>query len=203
MSPFIAPRSPRSTPNCRAAPSPRIEAEAAKAEAGRRLLAVAPAEAGAVDSPVARGLAIAFATCSVPLIALGIYARIGSPHLADKPVEAMRNVAPAQTGLTDAVSQDTKLSRRAQGQQPRSRIDHFSAYLQMGRFDDAVKSSRKAIEILGKSPDRLATYAEALSYANDGVVSPEAVDQLERALAPRRKEPAGALFPRPRRRPTR
>jgi cytochrome c-type biogenesis protein CcmH len=158
------------------------QAEAAKAEAGRRLLAVAPAEAAAIDSPVARARAVALATFCVPLIALGIYARIGSPQLADMPPEATRNAAPEQTGLAGAVG---KMESYLDAHKDDGRALELMtpAYLQMGRFDDAVKSSRRAIEILGESPDRLATYAEALSYANDGIVSPEAVDQLERALA--------------------
>jgi cytochrome c-type biogenesis protein CcmH len=55
-------------------------------------------------------------------------------------------------------------------------------YLRLGRYDDAVSTRKKAMEILGETPDRLVKYAEALSYANDGEVSPEAVDQLEHAL---------------------
>ena len=60
-------------------------------------------------------------------------------------------------------------------------------YLAAGRYDDAVRTSKAAIDVLGELPERLVKYAEALSYANDGEFSPQAVTQLERAskLAPK------------------
>jgi len=55
-------------------------------------------------------------------------------------------------------------------------------YLRMGRYDDAVSARQQALKLLGPTPERYVRYAEALSYAADGVVSPEAEFQIDRAL---------------------
>ena len=55
-------------------------------------------------------------------------------------------------------------------------------YLQMGRYDDAVRARGLALKFLGPTPERYVRYAEALSYAADGVVSPEAEIQIDQAL---------------------
>jgi cytochrome c-type biogenesis protein CcmH len=55
-------------------------------------------------------------------------------------------------------------------------------YLRMGRFDDAVRARGLALKLLGPTPERYVRYAEALSYAADGLVSPEAEIQIDQAL---------------------
>ena len=47
-------------------------------------------------------------------------------------------------------------------------------YLRMGRYDDAVHARAQAITLLGDTAERRVRYAEALAYAADGVVTPEA-----------------------------
>ncbi len=56
-------------------------------------------------------------------------------------------------------------------------------YLRVGRFADAASAREKAIELLGATPERYVRYAEALAYASDGVVTPEAEAQIDKALA--------------------
>lgn len=160
------------------------QAAAAKALAARRLLAAAPKEVSAGESPVARKIAAILVTLAAPAIALGLYARIGHPNLPDQPLQARTSAAPApaQQNFADAVAK-MEAFIAAHPEDGRALELMTPVYLQAGRFDDAVNAARKAIELLGETPDRLVKYAEALSYANDGVVSPEAVDQLEHALA--------------------
>ncbi len=69
------------------------EAEAAKALAGRRLLAAAQDETAPGDAPRARRFAILLIVLGAPLIALGLYARVGRPNLPDMPI-ASRAIAP-------------------------------------------------------------------------------------------------------------
>lgn len=158
------------------------DADSAKALAARRLLATAPAEVAAASSPVVRKIAALLVTLTIPAIALGLYAKIGRPNLPDMPLQA-RTSAPAAQPDLPAVVGKMEAYLAAQPTDGHALELMAPAYLRMGRYDDAVNAIKKAIDILGATPDRLVSYAEALSYANDGVVSPDAVDQLEHALA--------------------
>jgi len=119
---------------------------------------------------------------TVPAIALGLYAKIGRPNLPDMPLQARTSAPAAQPDLSAVVGK-MEAYIAAQPTDGHALELMAPAYLRMGRYDDAVNAIKKAIDILGETPDRLVSYAEALSYANDGMVSPDAVDQLEHALA--------------------
>jgi cytochrome c-type biogenesis protein CcmH len=54
-------------------------------------------------------------------------------------------------------------------------------YLQTGRFDDAVKARRHALEIIGPDAARLGDLGEAMVLAANGVVTAEARSLFERA----------------------
>ena len=56
-------------------------------------------------------------------------------------------------------------------------------YLRLGRFDDAVRARRNALEIFGPDPARLGDLGEAIVLASNGVVTPEARSLFERANA--------------------
>ena len=56
-------------------------------------------------------------------------------------------------------------------------------YLQLGRFDDAVKAWRNVIRINGETAERMARLGEALTAAAKGQVTPEAKAAFERAVA--------------------
>jgi cytochrome c-type biogenesis protein CcmH len=157
------------------------QAEAAKAQAARRLLAAAPEEVAAADSPVARKIAAALALIAAPAIALGLYAKIGHPDLPDLPLQARLSAPPAQQDFAALVA---KMEAHIAAHPDDGRALELMApvYLRMGRYDDAVNARRKAIALLGETPERLVKYAEALTYANDGAMPPEAVTQLRRAL---------------------
>ena len=56
-------------------------------------------------------------------------------------------------------------------------------YLRIGRFDDAVRARRNALEIFGPDAARLGDLGEAIVLASNGVVTPEAKSLFERANA--------------------
>ena len=156
------------------------EAEAAIAQAGRRLLAAAQEETALGDAPRARKIAILLIVLGAPLITLGLYARVGRPNLPDMPI-ASRAAAPQPPETRKSLAElEADLAAHPKDGKALEQITPL--YLEAGRYDDAVRTSEAAIDSLGKSPERLVKYAEALSYANDGEFSPEAVTQLERAL---------------------
>ncbi len=159
----------------------RDQAQAAKALAGRRLLAVAPEEAAAGSSARARKIAAAIALVAIPALALGLYDKIGHPDLPDMPLEARMAAPPTQQDFAAVVAR-MEAHIKAHPDDARALELMAPVYLRMGRFDDAVNARRKIIELRGETPQRLVEYAEALAYANDGTIPPEAETQLQRAL---------------------
>lgn len=158
------------------------QAETARALAARRLLSVAGETMRAPEETArAPWLAALLIAIGAPALALGLYAKTGHPNLPDQPLQVRLETPAASPDLSAAVG---KMEAFLKDHSDDGRAPELatSAYLEMGRYDDAVAAMRKSIALQGESPDRLVKYAEALSYANDGVVSPEAVDQLERAL---------------------
>ena len=55
-------------------------------------------------------------------------------------------------------------------------------YLRVGRFEDAVKARRNALQLNGANADREADLGEAVIYAGNGIVTGEAKAAFERAL---------------------
>ncbi len=162
-----------------------IEAEqgqAAKALAARRLLAAAPEEVAVTESRSARRIAAVLALVAVPAVALGLYMKVGHPELPDMPREARLAAEPAKMDIAAAVS---KIEAHLAANPDDGRAYEVVApvYLRMGRFDDAVHAREQALKLLGDSAARRVRYAEALAYAADGVVTPEAEEQIDRALA--------------------
>jgi cytochrome c-type biogenesis protein CcmH len=162
------------------------EAEAARAEAGRRLLrAAAEAEraAEAVGEPALRRrrVASAIALSAVPLLALATYGAYGSPRLPAQPLAARLDQDPARLDLAAAVSRvEAHLAQSPEDGRDWEVI--APVYLRAGRVDDAVKAYARAVQYLGESGPRLASLGEAMVIGGNGVVSAEARTVFERAL---------------------
>lgn len=162
------------------------EAEAAKAEAGRRLLRTT----GMTGDPYAalgepalrrRRAASTLALSMIPILALAIYGAYGSPHLLTHPPEAQAQAQSERLDLTAAIAQiETHLSQNPQDGRGWEVV--APVYIRLGRRDDAVKAYEAAVRYLGPDADRLANYGEAMVLAKDGVVSAEAQAVLEQAV---------------------
>ena len=157
------------------------QAESAKALAARRLLAAAPDEVAVGDTPRLRRIAAALALVLIPAVALGLYQKIGNPDLPDMPLAARLQSQPVTTDIAVAVA---KIEAHIDAHPDDGQAYEVVApvYLRMGRFDDAVRARGLALKLLGPTPERYVRYAEALSYAADGLVSPEAEIQIDQAL---------------------
>ncbi|TNC16001.1 c-type cytochrome biogenesis protein CcmI [Methylobacterium terricola] len=163
------------------------EAEAAKAEAARRLLRASrePGRGpGAVGEPALRRrrAASAFALSTVPLVALLVYGIYGSPDLPAQPqAERLAHARSAGNDLAAAVTQiEAHLAKAPED--GRGWAVLAPVYLRVGRVEDAIKAYENSLRILGDDATRLADYGEALVAAGDGVVSSKARDAFERAL---------------------
>jgi cytochrome c-type biogenesis protein CcmH len=164
------------------------EAEAARAEAGRRLLratGMRAEEAFAVGEPALRRrrAASTLALSIIPLLALATYEIYGSPQLLSQPPGA-RMQPPQQAGnmnLLGAVAEiEAHLAKNPQDGRGWEVI--APVYLRMGRIDDAVKAYEAAIRYQAPDAVRFANYGEALVLSKDGLISAEAQGAFEQAI---------------------
>jgi cytochrome c-type biogenesis protein CcmH len=163
-----------------------LEAEAARVEVSRRLIAAADdAEAEAAPKPGAtrrRRVAAVAALVIVPAIAAALYLALGSPQLPGQPLASRANTPPQDRSLEGLVTQvETHLARNPEDGRGWDVV--APVYLRLGRFDDAVKARRNALRLNGATADREADLAEALLAAANGVITDEAKAGFERALA--------------------
>lgn len=162
------------------------EAEAAKAEAGRRLLratAAADPDAAAVGEPALRrrravsGLALSL----VPILALGVYGLVGSPQIPAAPLSARLPGKADQIDLAEAIARiEAHLQKEPQDGRGWDVI--APVYVRLGRIEEGVRAYETALRLIGRDAARLTAYGEALVLANDGVVAKEAREAFEQAL---------------------
>jgi cytochrome c-type biogenesis protein CcmH len=162
------------------------EAEAARVEVSRRLIAAADAsETDAAPRPGTTGrrrVAAVAALIVVPAIAAALYLTLGSPQLPGQPLASRVNIAPQDRSLEGLVTQvETHLARNPDDGRGWEVI--APVYLRLGRFDDAVKARQNALRLNGATADREADLAEALLASQNGVITAEAKQGFERALA--------------------
>jgi len=160
------------------------EAEAARIEVSRRLLAAADAGQAAPSAPggtMRRRMASLAALIALPLIAAGLYLALGSPELPGQPL-ASRDITPLQERSLDRLVANVESHLEKNPEDGRGWEVVGPVYMRMGRFDDAVKARRNSLRLNGPSADREADLGESLLAEANGVVTAEAKAALERAL---------------------
>ena len=163
-----------------------VEAEAARLEVSRRLLAAADRhdafETLNNTSPWRRRAVALVALILIPAGVGGFYFTQGSPNLPGAPLSAQQNLLAEQRSIESLVAQvETHLERNPQDGRGWEVL--APVYSRLGRFDDAVKARRNALRLLGASPEREANLGEALVTAANGVVTTEAKEIFESATA--------------------
>jgi cytochrome c-type biogenesis protein CcmH len=160
------------------------EAEAARIEIGRRLLAVAdrPVAPPLPSSIAFRRVAAVIALVGLPLLALAVYLPLGSPRLPDFPLAERMRAPDATQPLENLVAQvEQHLEKNPNDGRGWSVL--APVLLRLGRYDDAVHAFRNSITYNGDSASRRADLGEAISAAAGGVVTSEAKGEFEHALA--------------------
>lgn len=178
------------------------EAEAARVEAGRRLIRAGERSRGAsaVGEPALRRRRAmsAIILSAVPLLAITAYGIAGSPGLPAQPLVARLRATPAaadSNGLDLAAGLARIEAHLAQNPEDGRGHDVIApVYLRIGRADDSVKAYRQALRLLGEAPARLGGYGEALIASAGGVVSAEARAAFERVLALDPADPRGRYY---------
>jgi cytochrome c-type biogenesis protein CcmH len=162
------------------------EAGAARIEVSRRLIAAGEAEAGVppINTQAAlwrRRAAAVVALLFVPLAAGTLYLWHGSPQLPGAPLAA-RTEAAHDSSITALIAKvEAHLERSpndARGWDVLAPV-----YLRLGRIDEAVKARRNALNFGGETAQRQADLGEALVAASNGIVTAEAKQAFDRAVA--------------------
>jgi len=163
------------------------EADAARVEVSRRLIAAADtaarrdAPAGAA-SPRRRRVVAASALVGMPVGAIAMYLAVGSPDLPGQPLAT--RVAQAHGGDQSIEALFARVEQHLQQNPNDGRGWEVIApiYMRLGRYDDAVKARRNALRLLGETAEREADLGEALVALENGVVTEEAKTAFDHAL---------------------
>ena len=166
----------------------KIEAQAARVEISRRLLAAADAtqKAPAVLSGTTalrhrRAVAIV-ALLLLPLGSAGLYLRLGSPGLASEPPAAQRDTSSNQQASIESMIAKVEAHLERNPRDGRGWEVLAPVYMQIGRYSDAVNAWRNTLQLLGEDADREANLGEALMAQANGIVTADAKAAFVRSV---------------------
>lgn len=162
------------------------EYRAARAEAARRLLAVAaPADIPAGD-PKKLGLIVLASALSAAALAMVIYSLVGSPGAPDRPyasrLKAWTEVDPATLGPAEAAAVLADMARR---QPNNGEVWSFLGRARAAAGDSfgAAQAFEKAVALRPNAAEDWSALGEVLTELNDGKLGPDAERAFRRALA--------------------
>jgi cytochrome c-type biogenesis protein CcmH len=159
------------------------DAASARAEIGRRMLALPPATAAPRASRASLAV-IAVAVLALPFAAWALYWQLGSPSLPDDPFASRRAQAQAADPHADMGKAVAQLALHLHDHPDdlagwvlmgRSEID-------LGRYHDAADAYRRAVELSNQRPDIVGDWGEALVLEAGGTVTAAARRDFEASL---------------------
>jgi cytochrome c-type biogenesis protein CcmH len=177
----------------------KTEAEAARVEVSRRLLAAA--DAPEATASIADEKSIAWRRRAVGLTALlllplgtaGLYLELGSPESATQPLVSQREKAPDQDSIESMVAKvEAHLKRKPDDGRAWEVL--APVYLRLGRYEDSVRAWQNALSILGENADREESLGESLVTVANGVVTTDAQAAFNRALTIDRNAVAARFY---------
>lgn len=183
------------------------EAEAARIEVSRRLIAAAEM-AGTITTArndaalrgrgrrsrkkpsrrveqkkPSRRLHLVVGALAVMVISVGafsVYLKLGSPNLPGQPVATRFAAAQRKDpAIEQLAALETRTSQTPDDGKAWETIAPI--YMQVGRYGDAVTARRNALRLLDKTAEREADLGEALVTAANGIVTDEAKEAFDRA----------------------
>jgi cytochrome c-type biogenesis protein CcmH len=149
------------------------EAQAARNEISRRLLQVAKPAAPAAGNRYAL-----LAVLLVPLIALPVYAKYGSPLLPDVPLQERLKGAIANQDFEALVATVEAHLAEAPNDVEGWKV-LAPAYKREKRWNDAAEAYANILRLAPPSSETITDFGEMLVFANEGMVT----DEAERAFA--------------------
>jgi len=169
------------------------EAELARAEVARRLIAAKKDETKGKADPAERRnrLAQAFVILLMPAVGLCLYLATGRPDLPAQPLAER---------LANPGNDISILIARAENHLARNPDDGAGwdllapIYYRSGRMEDSANAFSQAIRLLGPSTERLDGHAETLIALSSGIVTAEARKQLEQSLKLKADNPRAKYY---------
>ena len=163
------------------------EAEAAKVEVSRRLLAAADAAAAEKspddESSLWRRPATAIIGLALlPVGAIAFYLMLGSPDMPGAPLAGRLAAQQNESRSVEALLSQVEAHAERNPNDGRAWEVLAPVYMRIGRYDDAVNALRNSLRLNGSNAAREADLGEALVAAANGVVTVEAKAQFDRAL---------------------
>ncbi|MBY0382554.1 MAG: c-type cytochrome biogenesis protein CcmI [Xanthobacteraceae bacterium] len=161
------------------------EADAARIEIGRRLLAAADQESLQTSTSSAgyrRAISIV-ALVGLPLVALVLYARLGSPDLPDFPLAARTQPSSPEAASLERLIEKVQTILERNPADGRGWAVLAPVLFKVGRYDEAVQAYRKALAYDGENAARHSDLGEAVTAAANGVVTADAKTEFDRAIA--------------------
>jgi cytochrome c-type biogenesis protein CcmH len=171
------------------------EAQAARVEISRRLLAAADNQR---DPPIASSISLRrsaaiIALVGLPIMAVALYLPIGSPRLGDFPL-AQRTRAPDVTQPLDNLVAQVEAHLEKNPTDGRGWSVLAPVLARLGRYDEAVRAYHNSITYNGDSAQRRADLGEAIAGAAGGVITADAKAEFERAIALNADEVKASYF---------
>ncbi|WP_420878157.1 c-type cytochrome biogenesis protein CcmI [Rhizobium changzhiense] len=168
------------------------EADYARAEIGRRLIAVSADEPAETPKPARHHrFTEAFVLLLLPVLGLCLYLTTGRPDLPSQPLEA-RLENPGNDVAVLIVKAERHLAEKPDDGKGWDVLAPI--YFRTMRVNDAQVAYRNAIRLLGPSPVRLDGLAETLMAVSDGVVTEEARQVLEQSLTLESDNPRARFY---------
>ena len=172
---------------------PQGEAESARAEAARRLIAASDPAEPPPPGRRHRLAAAALIAVGLPAVAFPLYARLGQPAMPDEPL-ASRSVAPQTDGGIEAAVAAVEARLVAKPDDGKGWAVIAPVYMRFERYAEAAHAYAEALRLIGEDPSRRAAYGEALVAAAGGVVTDEARRAFDRALAEQPGQPQARYY---------
>ena len=175
------------------------EAEAAKSEISRRILALTPSAAAPAPARTPLGVA-AVAIILLPFAAWTLYWQLGSPTLADQPL-ASRSADSVKTAADANPHLDMAEAVRQLNARLQAHPDDLQGWLLLGRsnldlnrYQEAADAYRHAADLSGQKPEIVGDWGEAQVLAAGGKVTAEAQQAFRTALADPESAPRSRYY---------
>ena len=161
------------------------QAEQARNEIARRLLAVERKKRNQADLPAgqANRAVLVAGLVLVPAVAIALYLRIGNPHMADQPRE-QRLAAGIERGDVNAMVIVVEKALRKNPGDIRGWKVIAPVYMRMRRFDDAARAWARVLDLQSShDTETLLNYVESKILAAKGRADEQTRRALKEALA--------------------
>lgn len=173
------------------------EADAARLEIQRRILAAgrAPAETVTTGTNRSRLVGVGITAVAVPLIAIGVYLKVGTPDPEQAQLAALEAQGSGDMSSSDIDALVDRLAARVASEpnNPEGYAILGRTYRELGRFEDAAQAFKRLTE-LQPNAEAYSSLGEALSAMQNGRVTEEAHAALMSALTLDRNDPRARFY---------